>query len=282
MPARKTLTAADILPFIPRLKNRELTRAELAKELGVCLPTLRRELKNIDLEVPHKRNRVPLRKRLVEIYTQEELETYSQYKMAKDLNVTQPHIARALKTLGIKRSVVYDNSERDALCEQVVDYILENGGYVVPTIRKLGLKLYKNAVYDYCKERQIDLEPYRFAYRRYGYWLTLPGIPERRYAADYRVKAECTRCGSIHQVSIINLRTGASTQCRACSNEDKRDRSCCKAVVCLETKEKIRSVRELSKRLDISYSSLSTVLKRDGCFTRDGLTYQLDNWQGYA
>ena len=83
MPARKTITADDIRPHLERLHNRELTRAELAKELGVCVPTLRRELNNLDIEVPQKRNRVPLRKRLVELYTQEELETLSQLHVRK-------------------------------------------------------------------------------------------------------------------------------------------------------------------------------------------------------
>ena len=274
MPARKRITADDILPFIARLESRELTRAELAKELGVCLPTLRRELDNLNIEVPHKRNKRPLQERLVELYSQEQLETLSQYQIAKDLNLTQPNIAKALKQLGIKRNVQYDNVRRDALCEQVVNHILEHGGYVMPTIRKLGLRIYKNAVYDYCKENDIDLEPYHFAHRRYGYWLTLPGIPERCYTMDYRVKAECTRCGTVHTVQIVNLRTGASTQCRDCADRDRQDVSCCKPVVCVETKEKLRSVRTLAKKVGVSYSKLLTQLKRDGQFVHDGLTYQ--------
>ena len=275
MPARKTITADDIRPHLERLHNRELTRAELAKELGVCVPTLRRELNNLDIDVPQKRNRVPLRKRLVELYTQEELETLSQYQIAKDLKITQPSVAMAMKKLGIKRNLKHDTTERDALCEQVVNHILEHGGYVMPTIRKLGLKIYKNAVYNYCKKNDIDLEPYHMAHRRYGWWLTLPCIPERCYTADYRVKAECTRCGTVHTVQIVNLRTGASTQCLSCAGLDRQEVSCCKPVVCVETKEKLRSVRTLAKKVGVSYSKLLTQLKRDGQFMHAGLTYQL-------
>ena len=274
MPARKTITADDIRPYIQRLQDRELTRAELAKELGVCLPTLRRELNNMDIDVPHKRNRVPLHNRLVELYTQEQLETLSQHQIAKDLKITQPSVAVAMKKLGIKSNYHYDNTERDALCEQVVNHIIEHGGYVMPTIKKLGLPIYKNAVYNYCKEHNIDLEPYHLAYRRYGYWMTLPGIPERCYTVDYRVKAECTRCGTVHTVQIVNLRTGASTQCRSCAGLDRQDVSCCKPVICVETNEKLRSVRTLSKKVGVSYSKLLTKLKRDGQFVHDGLTYQ--------
>ena len=275
MPARKTVTAEDILPFIPRLQNRELTRAQLAEELGVCLPTLRRELKKLDIEVPHKRHSKPLRDRLLKLYTEEQLQTLSQYQIAQELNITQPNVAKALKQLGIKRKTTYDNSERDALCEQIVDHIIEHGGYVESTIRELGISIYKNAVYDYCKDRGIDLRLYRFAHRRYGHWLTLPCIAEPCYTMDYKVKAECTKCGSVHTVQIVNLRTGASTQCRSCADKDRRDTSCYKPVVCLETKEKIKSMRQLSKRLGISYSALVTTLKRDGQVTHEGLTYQL-------
>ena len=91
---------------------------------------------------------------------------------------------------------------------------------------------------------------------------------------DYRVKAECTRCGSVHTVQMVNLRTGASTQCRDCADRDRQEVSCCKPVVCVETKEKLRSVRTLAKKVGVSYSKLLTQLKRDGQYVHDGLTYQ--------
>ena len=275
MPARKTITADDILPFIPKLESRELTRLQLAKALGVCEPTLRRELKKLDIAVPKKRNAKPLRDRLLELYTEEELHSLSQYQIAQDLNITQPNVAKALKQLGIKRKTVYDTSERDALCERVVNHIVENGGYVESTIRELGINIYKNAVYDFCKDRDIDLRPYRFAHRRFGHWLTLPCIPERCYTMDYKVQAECTKCGSIHTVQIVNLRTGASTQCRDCADAERRDKSCYKAVICVETKERIKSVRSLAERLGVSYQPTLNRLKRDGQFIHEGLTYRL-------
>ena len=275
MPARKTFTTEDILPFIPKLQNRELTRAELAEELGVCLPTLRRELKKLDIAVPSKRHAKPLGDRLLELYTEEQLQTLSQYQIAQELNITQPNVAKALKQIGIKRKISYDTSERDSLCERVVDHIMQNGGSVASTIRELGINVYRNAVYDYCKDRGINLRLYRFAHRRYGHWLTLPCIAQRCYTMDYKVQAECTRCGSVHTVQIVNLRTGASTQCRNCAAKDRRDNSCCKPVVCSETKEKIRSVRTLAERIGVSYSCLLTALKKDGQFVHGGLTYSL-------
>ena len=87
MPARKTITAEDVLPFIPRLESRKLTRAQLAKELGVCLPTLRRELKKLEVVVPTKRHTQPLHERLLALYSEEQLQTLSQYEIAKELNI---------------------------------------------------------------------------------------------------------------------------------------------------------------------------------------------------
>lgn len=274
MRAKKELTVEDIQPFIERLKKRELTRRQLAQELGVCLPVLNRELKKLPVEVPAMRNRLPLHERLLKLYSKEELETLSQYDIAKQLQVTQPGVATALKKLGLKR--VNHIKDRDARCEQVVNHIIENGGYVQPTIRKLGVNIYKNAVYDYCKEQGIDLRPYHFAHRRYGHWLTLPCIAEPCHTMDYRLQAECTKCGTVHTVQIVNLRSGASTQCRACADKERSTRtSCCSSVYCVETNQKIRSVRTLAKELGVSYTGMLRKLKLNGQYAHDGLTYKL-------
>lgn len=273
MRAKKELTVEDIQPFIERLKKRELTRRQLAQELGVCLPVLNRELKKLPVEVPAMRNRLPLHERLLKLLSKEELETLSQYDIAKQLQVTQPGVATALKKLGLKR--VNHIKDRDARCEQVVNHIIENGGYVESTIRKLGINIYKNAVYDYCKERDIDLRLYRFAHQRYGHWLTLPCVAERCHTMDYRLQAECTKCGTVHTVQIVNLRSGASTQCRACADKERSAwTSCCSPVYCVETMEKTRSVRTLAKQLGVSYTCLLRLLKKDGQYAHDGLTYK--------
>ena len=275
MPARKSITAEDIKPYIPQLQSRELTRAQLAEQLGVCLPTLRRELKSIDIEVPTKRHKLPLHERLLDLFTEEELQTLSQYEIAKRLNVTQPNVAKAMGKLGIKRKVVYTSDERDALSELVVNHIIEHGGFVASTIKKLGIKTHKNAVYDYCKEHDIDLMPYRFAHRRYGYWLTLPGVPERVHTCDYKVKSLCTKCGTIHYPQLVNLKTGASTQCFDCASQERGSSNGGLSVQCINTNETFGSVRSLAKAIGASYQKMMVGLKRDGLFEHLGLTYQL-------
>ena len=230
-------------------------------------------VEKLPIEVPAMRNRLPLHERLLKLYRKEELETLSQNDIAKQLKVTQPAVAKALKTLGLKR--VNHFRDRDARCEQVVNHIIENGGYVVPTIRNLGINIYRNAVYDYCKDKGIDLRLYHFAHRRYGHWLTLPCIAERCYTMDYRLQAECTKCGTVHTVQIVNLRSGASTQCRECAGKERKAwTSCCSPVFCVETMEKIRSVRTLAKQLGVSYCGMLRNLKQNGQYAHDGLTYK--------
>jgi len=277
MPAKKHLSVEDVQPYIERLKNRELTRCQLAEELNVSMPVLVRELKKLPIEVPTKRHRLPLHERLLKLYSKEELETLSQYEIARQLNVTQPGVAKALKTLGFERTIKRFRhiKDRDARCEQVVNHIIENGGYVESAIRELDINIYKNAVYEYCKENNIDLRLYHFAHRRYGHWLTLPCIAERCYTMDYRLQAECTKCGTVHTVQIVNLRSGASTQCRECADKERMTRtSCCSPVYCVETKKKTRSVRTLAKQLGVSYYGMLRNLKQNGQYAHDGLTYK--------
>jgi hypothetical protein len=276
MPARKVITAEDIKPFIPQLQSRELTRAQLSAQLGVCLPTLRREIKALGIEVPTKRNERPLHERLLELFTQEELQTLTQYEISQRLNLKQPNVARAMTKLGIKRNDVYGNTQRDELCEQVASYIMEHGGYVQSTIKKLGLKVYRNAVYDYCEARNIDLRPYRFAHRRYGSWLTLPCIAETAYNCDYKVKAVCTKCGTVHYPQLVNLKRGVSTQCLDCASKERRSGNSSRSVRCVTTDETFKSVRSLANSIGVSYQTMLAVLKRDGLFEHDGLRYRLD------
>jgi DNA-binding transcriptional ArsR family regulator len=278
MPARKTITAEDVKPFIPQLQSRQLTRAQLAEQLGVCLSTLRRELKSLAIAVPTKRNERPLHERLLELFTDEELQTLSQSEIASRLNITQPNITTALRKLGIKR-VVHNHTERDALCEQVVNHIVENGGYVESTIRELGINIYKNAVYNYCKDNDIDLRLYRFAHRKYGHWLTLPCIAERIHTCDYKIKAMCTKCGTVHYPHLVNMKNSASTQCLDCASKERGGCNGGMSVRCVDTDETFSSVRSLSKAIGASYQKILLLLKRDGSFEHNGLTYRLPEAQ---
>ena len=251
-----------------------MSRDQLAASLGVSAPLLRRELKNLGVEIPSKKNKRPLHVRLLETFTEEELSTTSQYKIAEHMQTKQPAVAKALKMLGIERNHTHRAEKRNNLCQQVVDHIKENGGWIAPTIRELGLNICRTTVYEYCKDNSIDLAPYHFAHRQYGHWLTLPGIPERCYVADYRLKAECTRCGSVHTVQLVNLKTGASTQCRDCAASDRRDGERSFPVICIDTQERFKSVRALARHLNTGYAYLLIALKRTGNFNHGGLSYQ--------
>ena len=268
------ITHDDIQPYLSRIENGQMTLSQLAKEIGVSITTLRKNLVRLGISTPLMRNKGLLAERIFDKFSRQELMSTPQSKIAREMNCTQASICRVLKELGIVRRHFVEE-DREAKCAQVVDHIMENGGYVKPTLKKLGLRLWHGHVYDYCKERNIDLKPYRFAYRRYGHWLTLPGIAEPCYVQDYRLKAKCTKCGSIHKVQLTNLAAGLSTQCGDCAAEERRQLGTFRAVICLETNEKIRSIRSLAKRLGVNYQVLLSKLKKVGHFKYDELTYQL-------
>ncbi len=90
------------------------------------------------------------------------------------------------------------------------------------------------------------------------------------------LQAECTKCGTVHTIQIVNLRSGASTHCRACADKERSNwSSCCTPIYCVETLEKTRSVRTLAKQLGVSYFCLLRLLKKDGQYAHDVLTYKL-------
>ena len=276
MAFKKVITEADIAPYLPLLEGRKMTRKQLASKLNVSACTLRNAIMELDLELPSKRNDRPLHDRLLEVFTLEELNELSQYDIAKRLNVTQPHVAIALEKLGIKRTDIYRVGERNEMCEQVVNHIMEHGGFVQSTIKKLGLKIYRNAVYDYCKVNDIDLRLYRFAHRRYGHWLTLPCIAEPVYNCDYKIKSLCTKCGTVHYPQLVNMKKGVSTQCMDCASKERRSGNNSRSVRCVTTDETFKSVRSLANSIGVSYQTMLAVLKRDELFEHDGLKYRLD------
>ena len=167
------------------------------------------------------RSAIPLWKRMLEIYTPDELANTSQYKLAQEFQVTQPYICNSLKQIEIQSQFQAKTTERnDEKCQDVVDFIVENGGDVVNALRQLGMpKAFRLNVYAFVKKNEIDLRRYKFAWRKYGHWLTLPGDVQRWSTADYKVPARCELCGIEKIVTLINLRTGASKMCSDCSKQ---------------------------------------------------------------
>ena len=144
----KTITKEQILKYLPELKDRSMTRKQLAKELGIDVGTLRKKIKMLEIDLPQVRQDKSVEVRLQEQFTTTELEEISQYKLAEQLKTSQPNICQALKKLGItsrvRRQMTTSVTDR---CQKVIDFIEENGGNVVEAIRKSGVRIDKGSVY---------------------------------------------------------------------------------------------------------------------------------------
>lgn len=128
---------------------------------------------------------------------------------------------------------------------------------------------------EYAKTIDFDFELYRFAHRQYGHWLTLVGKAKPIHKCDYLIRSRCTKCGSVHDVSLVNMKMGASTQCIDCSRAERRGRDVGKRIKCDETGEILSSIRKLSLRTGVLHSSINYRLTNGGFFQHEGLTYRL-------
>ena len=276
MAIKPTITSAQVHEFI-QLTSQGMRRKDAAKQLGLIVPSLRSACKRLNIPWP---GRTLLKDQLKEFEPEILAGTISQSQLARKLGCSQTRICGLFKELGypsLPSGATIDTEaqeKRDAKCEAVLQYIEENGGYIKQALRELGfpesLRLH---VAKYAKEIGFDLEAYRFAHRRYGYWLTLPGKARRYSTSDYHLAAVCTKCGTVHTVQLVNLSTGASTQCRACSYEARTDHAKSRPCFCVETGERLSSIRQLSTKSKVPYSTVVNHLNNGG-FQFEGLTYK--------
>lgn len=131
-------------------------------------------------------------------------------------------------------------------CIQIKDYIEANGGGIASAIQKLGLQIHPMTFRRYAKARGFDYKNYEHAFERYGHWMLLPCTPKEYSTADYKYQAICTKCSNIYEVSINNLRAGASTCCIHCAAKEPKKRL---SVQCKETGEVYASLRSACKKL---------------------------------
>ena len=274
----KVITKDQILQYLPELEARQITRKQIASALGIDVNTLRSKIKQHGIELPKVRSDMPLAERVLKHVTLDELATTSKYRIAEALNIKQPGVCIALRKLGIV-SRVRDAGRRSVQerCQEVIDFIEDNGGYVQKVIREQGFNIDRGSVYRYAKEIGFDLQAYRFAHRDYGHWTTLPGRAKKISKCDYRLQARCNLCGTIHSVTLVNLKAGNSTRCMSCAAEAKRDTPRASRVRCVETGETYRSITKLAAALGLSqrYQQLRLQLKQQGQITHDDLTYAL-------
>jgi hypothetical protein len=124
----------------------------------------------------------------------------------------------------------------------------------------------------YARRNGFNYRHWRFAHRKYGHWITLPGVPENVGKSDYRLDALCTKCGTVHSVTLINLRTGMSTMCLDCSRKNRTFRS----IKCVTDGQMFSSVKALADFLETPsrYLTIRQKLFQDGVFEYEGKTYE--------
>lgn len=129
-------------------------------------------------------------------------------------------------------------------CVQIKEHIERNGGTITNAISELQLDMHATTFRRYAKKEAFDYKRYEHAFERYGHWLLLPCQSKGYSAADFKHSALCTKCSTIYEVSINNLRAGASTCCIKCSASQPRQKL---SVVCEETGKTYKSLRGACK-----------------------------------
>ena len=271
---KKNVDIDALISFYPRLQAREITQAQVAAHFGVTRETLRAIAKRSGHPLPAVKSAHSLATRLLERYTRDQLSEMTQYQLAEDFRTTQPNVCIALRELRIKSNGGCRKERSDAKCQLVIDHIIEHGGWVKPTIEKLGISLDKGYVYRYARKEGIGLRKYGMAYRTYGHWITQPCHPKRVGPADHILLAQCQLCGNTYEVMRINLVSGASTCCRHCSQGCTGGHH---KVRCVETGEVFRSIRSWATSVEgpRRYQALRLKLNRTGRLVLKDKTYEL-------
>ena len=269
----------DVHKFVALVK-RGTRRRDAAKEVGFAIETLRSACKRLDIQWP---GRTLLSEQLKKYEPQILAGTISQHQLAKELNCSQPRLSELFKELGYPAIPVGDpgpsaatKAERIRNCERVLEHLETKGGYLKPTVLALGLpESFRHHVVEYAKSIDFDFEDFRFAHRQYGHWITLVGKAKPIHKCDYLIRSRCTKCGSVHDVSLVNMKMGASTQCIDCSRAERKGRDGGKKIKCDQTGEVLPSIRKLSLRTGVPRSSIEYQLRQNSFFQHEGLTYRL-------
>lgn len=153
----------------------------------------------------------------------------------------------------------------------IIDCLKENGGTIQAAARALEINL---TVKLKKQLREIDdnLERFRYAFKRYGDWLTLP-TDKADSRDNQKVDALCLSCNNVYQVSIIGLVSGRSRGCHHCQTKQRTNHS----VHCSKSGETYSSIRSFAKSIGQAeqYQSLRHKLNATGSVVVEGVEYTL-------
>lgn len=198
----------------------------------------------------------------------------TQKTIASKLKLSQPYICQLVRKYRLNEKANTSYRKRmDRACNRVIDYVITHGGSVQSAIKALKVNVHSQTVWKRAKEQSVDLTAYRYASQRFGSWEILPGRPASIYKADFLVNALCHGCGTKHCVSLVNLKSGASTQCSSCAKRGVKFRQ----VRRESTGEIYRSIRSFVKAvgIDKQYQSIRKSIVKVGSIVIAGEQYCL-------
>ncbi len=192
----------------------------IAEELGLTVSTISTKLKSVGLTIKGvKRNLTQVIRNRIPFWLEN---AYTLEQVAEELDVTKEVISSALARQKLRLIGARDTSDAlDVLTEQVLAHIFTKGGGITTALRAIGiaedmLSGKSISVRERISSRGIDIEKFYYAFRRYGAWLTQPGLPEKRFVNDKLISCVCLKCGAGEQVLYTNLLSGNSQSCSAC------------------------------------------------------------------
>lgn len=111
---------------------------------------------------------------------------------------------------------------------ELIDYIMINGGTIPETIRKLGVKISHIIVCKEAKKRGIRLLDYKHMSKKIGCWIvTKPGFSRRGGPkGEYFIPVTCKNCGHEHHIreGVISGRVSTPPPCPNCGCGKDADR----------------------------------------------------------
>lgn len=196
---------------------------------------------------------------------------WTQAQIAKELDVPRPWISKLCRERGVlsKHDKAQSYVDRH---DRVLDFLMQHGGEVTDAIRHFGLpKSCSRLVHERARERNIDVNHYRYSFREYGHWRIEPGPYEKSGKTDHKLLATCRLCGTQHWVSRLNLESGNSTMCASCWKKQPRY---VLPVICVETGELFKTMGRAARRACVNYETFKYHLKRHGQYVAGGHTFR--------
>lgn len=231
-----------------------------------------------------KKSRRPTRRKSIKELAEEAFkdiapQSKTQQWWADYLGASQSQISKLFKQLGLsvkskktKKSTKKTSGQVSfANAKRVVDTVVTSGGSINAAIKSSGIETSESSVTAFASKIGIDLNEYKFSWKQYHNWMTVPGKWFRR-GTKYSVPAMCVSCGETFMLNLCNARAGRTRSCRKCSKTRIRNLE----VINTSTGEIYPSMRSWARKIGrlSQYQQLRTKLRKNNEVAIDGIAYR--------